>query len=177
MRENCRSSSRAIPSRHCWNNTVLVWPASRCSRRSPTQTMGVRPASSAATVLFNTVSFVSFNHVRGSGRADHWPGYFAGECALLLPVQVLSPNLNAPAVRCLDGGRQIGERRTDDDFTMLGCCGEWPECLEKRASLGGGLEHFPVACHYGFSHRMGAQSTQIAPPRTFSRVADAVPSG
>src|SRR5713101_4268408 len=46
--------------------TASVWPPSRCSSVSPTHTIGVSPASRAAWVFLNTVSFVSPKYWRRS---------------------------------------------------------------------------------------------------------------
>ena len=96
-------------------------PPSRSSRRSPTQTIGVSPHSSAACVRLSTVSSVSpkksrrslwpTTPMRGTDGGKRRPGNLAGESALLGPGHVLRANANGGAVSGCDGRGKIGEGR------------------------------------------------------------------
>src|ERR1039457_2780594 len=66
MRANCSGLNRAMPPLNCSASTASVSPDSRSANRSPTHTMGVRPASSAAMVRCSTVSLVSSKYWRRS---------------------------------------------------------------------------------------------------------------
>src|SRR5260370_3861861 len=66
MRENFSGVNGAGPPENCVSQISSVRPASRCSSSSPTHTMGVRPAASAAFVFFATVCSVSPKNCRRS---------------------------------------------------------------------------------------------------------------
>ncbi len=97
------------------------------------------------------------NHVRASQAADHGAGHFAGVCALLRPEHVLRSDLDARALRSGHRRRQIGEGRADHDLAMPGALHQAAKFVKERDSLGGGLEHFPIARHHRYSHTIAGK--------------------
>ncbi len=80
---------------------------------------------------------VADERARDTELAQHRRRDLAGVCALRLPVDVLRVDLRA----ALDGDRERGKRRAEDDVDALGRL----EGLEERARLRRPLEHLPVA--------------------------------
>src|ERR1019366_6627510 len=98
-----------MPFRNWAASTASVLPLSRSARSSPTQTMGVRPNSSAAWVRLRTVSSVSLilaafavadDGVAGAHGEDHGAGDLAGEGAFPGPPDILRAD---PDVATFDG--------------------------------------------------------------------------
>src|ERR1035437_4380884 len=148
MRANCSGLNRAMPPLNCSASTASVSPDSRCANRSPTHTMGVRPASSAAMVRCSTVSLVSSKywrrslsnqHVRAPGRLDHRPGNLAREGSVLGPIQVLRADADARTLCGSNGRGDIRVGGTNHDLAVLRLLNQRPELLKKRGSFGGVL--------------------------------------
>ena len=146
--------------RHWRRSTSSVRLASRSSSTSPTQTIGVRPASRAAFSfeVHGVVGFteilaalrVADDHVGAADSHQHAAGDFAGVCALLFPVEVLRADGDVGALAAsiaaaisIKGGQTTISSRV------------WPatrgEIVEEGLGLSGCLVHLPVGGHQLFS--------------------------
>ena len=120
------------------------------------QTMGVRPASSAACVFFATLSSVSpedlaafgvaDDDVAASGFDEHFRRDFAGEGAFFAPGKILAGDGDVAAFCGFDGNGDSRERRRDDDVAVSLSWQRAGEMPEKKARVSPArLVHFPVA--------------------------------
>src|SRR6266481_2861563 len=135
---NCSSDSAAMAYRNC---SISAFPAFFFSR-SPTQTIGVSPASMA----------VSDDHVRTAQRPDHRAGDFTGKGTLRRPTKILCANLYPGFARSPNRGLQVKEGGADYDVAILRALDKRPKTLEERRGAGGVLVHLPVPTDHRCSH-------------------------
>ena len=113
----------------CWRSLRSVSSSSRSCSVSPTQRIGVSPASSAAGTFSASARSVSPNSSRRSECPSTTPctptsrsigGEISpGEGALGLVVHVLRVDLHARAARAVDHRAQVGERHADRDVDAV----------------------------------------------------------
>ena len=146
---NCSPASMPMLSRNC---SAITSPAFFFSN-SPMQTIGMRPASSAARIFFDTLSFVSPKYLRrGCGPRSHAnrPMPESSDpkslrCRLLL---LPSAGSERQSVSWSRGWRRqlfrAQKRWTDHDLAVYRRFDQWHESFEEDRSRGCVLMHLPI---------------------------------
>ena len=143
----------------------MVWPASRSASSSPTQTIGISPAASAARTFLLIAGVglaqdvpalaVAEDHVLAAQVAEHGRAQFAGERPVVLVIHVLGAQGDFRAGEGPAHGIQIAAWRADGQIDAVDGPRPVSATPSANATAAARFEvHLPVAGNKRTSHRI-----------------------